>query len=104
MKPGFKTSEFLLALLVAGVSAIASGGVLVPGSKAAQVVGLAAMALTAMFYAYTRMRIKIAHAPDGSVSDVTFEEEGEVNVTNVTNVTPKPEQHEPIDIGPAGEP
>jgi len=92
MKPGYKTSEFLLALLVAGIGAIASGGILVPGSKAAQIVGLASVTLSSMFYAYTRMRIKIAHAPDGSVSGVTIEGDGEANVTNVTNVAPPAER------------
>jgi hypothetical protein len=77
MKPGYRTTEFLLAMLVAAIGGVASSGLLIPGSKWAQIVGIASVALSSMFYAYTRMVLKLAHAPDGTVTDVELDEDTE---------------------------
>lgn len=71
MKPGLKTSEFILALLVAALGGVAGSGLLLPGSTAARIVGLATAALTATFYAWTRMTLKLAQGQTGGV--VTIE-------------------------------
>jgi len=58
MKPGYKTTEFVLALLVAALGGVAGCDALKTHSVAAQIVGFAAATLSSMFYAWTRMNLK----------------------------------------------
>lgn len=60
MKPGIYTTEFWIVLLSTVAGAIAGSGLLVPGSMAAQIVGIAAATLGAIVYVIMRTQAKTA--------------------------------------------
>jgi len=61
-KPGFKTSEFWVTVVIAVVSLLGSSGVLVDGSSAERIVGYVVAGLAAMGYIGIRGSLKKAEA------------------------------------------
>jgi hypothetical protein len=62
MKPGWKTTEFYVHLLVATINALVVSDLLVPGSTAMKIVSLVALILQAFGYQVSRTRAKAAAA------------------------------------------
>ena len=62
VKPGFKTTEFWLSLLVILLGAFAASGVLVEGHWALKGAGLLLSALGAMGYGASRAKTKLGAA------------------------------------------
>lgn len=57
-KPGWKTTEFWLSLVVIIIGALLSSGLLEGTGKWQQIVGAIASVLTALGYTWTRGRVK----------------------------------------------
>lgn len=62
-KPGYKTTEFWLALAATLFSALFASGVITSGGKFEAVAGLIASTLTALGYTVTRAKSKAIEAP-----------------------------------------
>ncbi len=60
MKPGWKTSEFWLALAANVIGATLAAGILPAESKIAQIAGAAMMVLSTLGYTYSRASVKAA--------------------------------------------
>ena len=60
MKPGYKTTEFWLSLLVMILGTLMGSGIITDGSTVEKIIGGALAILGAMGYTYNRMGVKKA--------------------------------------------
>ena len=76
MKPGIKTSEFIISLIVAIVSGVAAvlGASLQEGHVAVTIVGIIGAILSAFGYTASRTSVKKAALYSGAVDDEADEE------------------------------
>lgn len=69
MKPGYKTTEFWLSLLVVVLGALLSSGALPDGSIVARAVGGVLAVAGSLGYTLARAREKVTRVAAGAISD-----------------------------------